>query len=125
MRGLGSTLADHVVGTLQAQGLMPAQVPGSGGQPATQCTHVPNQVMGQGFATLFTAEQAYMQQAAGDVILSFFPPTWPRWSYNAVHGQGFVGSEPTGAPQPSVSPFSRLAHPACRSVLWLTEITPP
>ena len=108
---LGSALADHVVGALQAQGLMPGQVPDRGGQPATQCTHVPNQVMGWGFATPFTAEQTYMQQAAGGVMPPFFPPTWPRWPYNAVHGQGFVGSDPTGAPQPSVSPFSRLGPP--------------
>jgi len=69
---LGSALVDHVVGALQAQGLMPGQVPDRGGQPATQCTHVPNQVMEWGFATPFTAEQTYMQQAVGVLCPPFF-----------------------------------------------------
>ena len=47
--GLCSPLANHAVGALQAQGLIPGQVPDRGGQPTTQSTRVPNQVMRRGF----------------------------------------------------------------------------
>ena len=110
---------DHVVGALQAQGLMP--VLNRGDQPTTQCTHLPNQVMRRGFATFSTAEQAYMQQVAGGVIPPFFPPTWPEWPYNAVHGQGFVGSDPTAISLPIQQAGPT---PAYKSMLWFTEVTP-
>jgi len=105
--GVGVCFSRSCCWCSSSTGFNARQIPDRGGQPATQCTHVPNQVMGQGFTTPFTAEQAYMQQAAWEF-------TQDPWVLSTIKGYKMTFSSTPHLLLPNYpSEGIEQIHPTC------------
>ena len=105
--GVGVCFSRSCCRCSSSTGFNARQIPDRGGQPATQCTHVPNQVMGKGFTTPFTAEQAYMQQAAWEF-------TQDPWVLSTIKGYKMTFSSTPHLLLPNYpSEGTEQIHPTC------------